>query len=149
MTNLLFICHGNICRSPMAEFIFKDLVGCAGRSGEFHIESAATSREEIGNDIYPPAREILRRKGIPFEHRSARQMSPGDYSRFDLVIAMEKFNLRNILRIIGSDEGGKLRLLLDYAERPGQDIADPWYSGDFELAYREILAGCKGLLKSL
>lgn len=146
---ILFICHGNICRSPMAEFIMKDLVEKSGLGGEFYIESAATSTEELGNDIYPPAKAKLREKGIPFSRRGARQMSKRDYSAFDLIVAMDSYNLRNIMRIIGSDPEKKVCRLLDFTAKKGSDIDDPWYSGDFERAYNDIAEGCRGLLDSL
>lgn len=148
MTRILFICHGNICRSPMAEFIMKDLVRRAGREGEFEIASAATSREEIGNDIYPPAKRCLGAHGVPYERRSARQMSVQDAEKYDMIIAMEQYNLRNLRRLLGrayEDNEAKFSLLLDHTDRPGE-VADPWYSGDFEAAYRDIEAGCRGLM---
>ena len=148
MIRILFVCWGNICRSPMAEFIMKDLVRRAGREGEFEIASAATSREEIGNDIYPPAKRCLTAHGVPYERRSARQMTVQDTEKYDMIIAMEQYNLRNLRRLLGrayEDNEAKFSLLLDHTDRPGE-VADPWYSGDFEAAYRDIEAGCRGVL---
>ena len=144
--SILFICHGNICRSPMAEFIMKDLTEKAGLSACIHCASAAVSREELGNDVYPPARRTLARHAVPCPPRAARQMTAADYDRFDLLIVMDRGNLRRARAICGGDPAEKIRLLLDYAGRPGQEVADPWYSGDFEEAFRDILAGCRGLL---
>lgn len=148
MIKVLFICHGNICRSPMAEFVMRDLVNKAGLGSEFHIESAATSREEIGNPVYPPARRILAEHGIRCDGHAARQMTKKDYEEFDYIIGMEQYNIRNMMRILGSDPEEKISLLRDYTDRPG-DIADPWYSGDFETTYAQVLAGCEGLLEHL
>lgn len=145
MTRVLFVCHGNICRSPMAEFIMKDLVKKAGREGHFHIESAATSTEEIGNPVYPPARRKLAEHGIDCTGKTARQLTRADYNRFDLLIGMDRANLRNMTRICGGDPDRKIRLLLDYTDCPG-DVADPWYTNDFETTWRDVLAGCHGLL---
>ena len=147
MTKILFICHGNICRSPMAEFVMKDLVKKAGLSPRF-IDSAATSREEIGNPVYPPARRKLAEHGVPCGGHAARQLTGGDYAEYDLLIGMDQANLRNMRRICGGDPEGKLHLLLDYTGSPG-DVADPWYTGDFEATWRDVLAGCRGLLAAL
>ena len=149
MTRILFICHGNICRSPMAEFVMKKLVREAGRESEFEIASAATSREEIGNDIYPPAKRCLSAHGIPYEKHAARQISPQDVLYYDYIVAMESYNLRNLQRLLGrvyTQQEARFSLLLDFADRPGE-VADPWYSGDFETAFRDIERGCRGLLK--
>lgn len=141
MTKILFICHGNICRSPMAEFVMKELVKKAGLSPQFYIDSAATSREEIGNPVYPPARRKLAEHGVPCGGHAARQLTGGDYAEYDLLIGMDQANLRNMRRICGGDPEGKLHLLLDYTGSPG-DVADPWYTGDFEATWRDVLAGC-------
>ena len=148
MTKILFVCHGNICRSPMAEFVMKDLVKKAGLASRFHIESAATSREEIGNPVYPPAQRKLADHGISCNGHAARQLTNQDYDKYDLLIGMDQANLRNMRRICGGDPEGKLHLLLDFAERQG-DIEDPWYTDDFDRAYRDILRGCEGLLRNL
>ena len=148
MTKILFVCHGNICRSPMAEFILKDLVRKAGCAAEVRIASAATSREELGSPIYPPAQRQLRSHGVPFDDHRARQMTRADYDAYDLLIGMDGANLRNMRRICGGDPEGKLSLLLDWAGRSG-DVADPWYTGDFEATWQDVLAGCQGLLDAL
>ena len=142
---ILFICHGNICRSPMAEYIMKELVKREGVAGDWEIESAAVSREEIGNPVYPPARRKLLEQGIPCGHHAARQMTRADYDRFDLLIGMDRSNLRTMQRICGGDPEGKIFRLLDFTGQAG-DVADPWYTGDFEATYRDIKAGCEGLL---
>ena len=143
MPSILFICHGNICRSPMAEFIMKDLVHRAGRDGEFDIASAATSTEEIGNPVYPPVRRLLLRHGLDASGKRARQLTPQDYDRYDHLLAMEAYNLRNMMRILGGDPKGKVGLLLE------RDIADPWFTGDFEATWRDLQAGCQALLRRL
>lgn len=148
MTKILFVCHGNICRSPMAEFVMKDLVDKAGLAGEFHIGSAATSAEEIGRPVYPPARRKLAEHGIGCAGKTARQLTAADYGRYDLIVGMDRANLRNMERLFGGDRTGKLRLLMDYTDRPGE-VADPWYTDDFETAWRDILAGCRGLLETI
>ena len=148
MHAVLFVCHGNICRSPMAEFVMKDLVRKAGADTEFFIASAATSTEEIGNPVYPPARRKLAEHGIGCSGKTARQLRREDYDRFDLLIGMDGANLRNMRRICGGDPEGKLSLLLDWAGRSG-DVADPWYTGDFEATWQDVLAGCQGLLDAL
>ena len=148
MHAVLFVCHGNICRSPMAEFVMKDLVRKAGADTEFFIASAATSTEEIGNPVYPPARRKLAEHGIGCAGKTARQLRREDYDRFDLLIGMDGANLRNMRRICGGDPEGKLSLLLDWAGRSG-DVADPWYTGDFEATWQDVLAGCQGLLAAL
>lgn len=148
MTRVLFVCLGNICRSPMAECIFKDMVEKRGLSGKFFIDSAATSTEELGNPIYPPARWKLTAMGVPLTGHRARQMTRSDYRDFDLILGMETANIRNILRITGGDPEGKVRRLLDYTDRR-RDIDDPWYTDDFDTAYREIAQGCEALLASL
>ena len=148
MIKILFICHGNICRSPMAEFLMKDLVKQAGLEAQFQIASAATSTEEIGNPVYPPARRKLAEHGISCAGKTARQMTKQDYREYDLLVGMDHANLKNMARICGSDPEGKLRLLLDYTDRPGE-VADPWYTGNFEQTWRDVSAGCRGLLESL
>lgn len=148
MIRILFVCLGNICRSPMAEFVMKDLVEKSGAADQFFIASAATSTEEIGNPVYPPARRELAKHGIGCAGKTARQMTVADYARYDLLIGMDRGNLRNMRRICGGDPEGKIRLLLDYTDRPGE-VADPWYTGDFEAAWRDVSAGCRGLLKTL
>lgn len=148
MVSILFVCHGNICRSPMAEFVMKDLVRKAGREEAFYIESAATSTEEIGNDVYPPACRKLAEHGISCLGKTARQMTRRDYQRFDLLVGMDSWNIRNMKVICGGDPDGKIRMLLDFTNRPG-DVADPWYTGDFEATWRDVSEGCQCLLKWL
>ena len=148
MIKILFVCHGNICRSPMAEFVMKDLVKKAGLVSQFQIASAATSREEIGNPVYPPARRKLAEHGIACNGHAARQLTNGDYEKYDLLIGMDKANLRNMYRICGGDFADKMHLLMDYTDHPG-DVADPWYTEDFETTWKDVLAGCQGLLESL
>lgn len=148
MIKILFVCHGNICRSPMAEFVMKDLVDKAGLADQFHIESAATSREEIGNPVYPPARQKLAEHGISCAGKTARQLRASDHGEYDLLIGMDSANLRNMRRICGGDEEGKISLLLDHTSRPG-DVADPWYTRDFDATWRDVEEGCRGLLKEL
>ena len=147
--SILFVCHGNICRSPMAEFVMKDLVTNAGLQDLFHIESAATSTEEIGNEVYPPAKRKLAEHGISAKGKTARQMTRSDYQRFDLLIGMDDANIRNMNRICGGDPEGKIRLLLDdFTQRSGE-VADPWYTGNFEATWRDVLEGCQGILARL
>lgn len=145
---ILFVCHGNICRSPMAEFVMKDMVERAGVADRFYIESAATSTEEIGNPVYPPARRKLAEHGIGCAGKTARQMRRDDYGRFDLIVGMDAWNLRNMRRICGDDPDGRIRLLMDFTNRPG-DVADPWYTGDFEATWRDVVEGCEGILRHL
>lgn len=146
MIKILFICHGNICRSPMAEYVMKDLVRKQGYEKQFLIESRATSREEIGNHIHPGTRKKMHEVGIPTDNRTATQMTKSDYNKYDFLIGMDNWNQRNILRIIGQDPENKVHLLLEYANRTG-DIADPWYTGNFDATYNDVLAGCNGLLQ--
>lgn len=149
MIKILFICHGNICRSPMAEFVMKELVRKAGWEAQFCIASAATSREELGNPVYPPARRKLAEHGIPCGGHAARLLTAEDYEKYDLLIGMDSANLRNMHRICGDDPDGKLHLLMEYAGRSNAEVADPWYTGDFEATWRDVLAGCQGLLALL
>ena len=148
MTKILFVCHGNICRSPMAEFVLRDMVKKAGRSAEFEIASAATSTEELGNPVYPPARRELKAHGIDCTGKTARQLSWADYDRYDLFIGMDQSNLRAMHRIFKGDPQKKIRLMMDYTSRPG-DVADPWYTGEFGVTWRDVSEGCAGLLRAL
>lgn len=148
MTRILFVCLGNICRSPMAEYVMKELTRQAGLSAEVQIDSAATSREEIGNPVYPPARRKLQEHGISCAGHAARQLTAADYNAYDCIIGMDRANLRDMRRLFGGDAAGKLHLLLEYAGR-ADEVADPWYTGDFEATWRDVLAGCQGLLAQL
>ena len=148
MKKILFVCHGNICRSPMAEFVMKDLLKKAGLTSQFQIASAATSREEIGNPVYPLARRKLAEHGIACGGHAARQFINSDYEKYDLLIGMDKANLRDMYRICGGDFADKIHLLMDYTNHPGE-VADPWYTEDFETTWLDVLAGCQGLLGSL
>ena len=145
---ILFVCHGNICRSPMAEFVMKDLVRKAGVEDMFEIESAATSTEEIGNEVYPPAKRKLAEHNISCKGKTARQMTRQDYDRFDLLIGMDFWNFRNMNRICGGDPEMKIRLLMDFTDEP-RDVADPWYTGNFEATWRDVSEGCQQLLDYL
>ena len=162
MHRILFVCHGNICRSPMAEYVMKDLVKKAGLEGEFSIASAATSTEEIGCPVYPPARRKLAEHGIGCAGHAARQLTAADYASWDYLVGMDGANLRNIRRICGDDPEGKISLLLDWTnpmgrdagEQPqsglcGDEVADPWYTGDFDATWRDVDAGCRALLAAL
>ena len=153
MHRILFVCHGNICRSPMAEFVMKDLVRKAGLEDTFYIESAATSTEEIwngrGNPVYPPAKRKLAEHGISCAGKTARQTNRTDYGRFDYLIGMDRANIRNMTRIYGGDPEGKISLLLDHCGRTGQEVADPWYTGDFEATWQDVLEGCTALLEEV
>lgn len=148
MIKILFVCHGNICRSPMAEFVLKDMVARRGIADQFHIASAATSREEIGNPVYPPAVQELARHGISAAGKYAVQLRASDYGEYDYLLAMEQYNIGNMMKILREDPEGKVRLLLDFTGHPG-DIADPWYCGHFDQTYADICRGCKGLLAAL
>lgn len=149
---ILFVCHGNICRSPMAEFVLKNL----DETGAFDIASAAVSTEETGNDIYPPAQRKMQEKGIPFTHRAARQMTKADYDYYDFIVCMDRSNLRWMRYILGFEpevdagtpERHKVSLMMHWAGED-RDVADPWYTGDFERAYKDIEKGCKGLLNKI
>ena len=183
MHRILFVCHGNICRSPMAEFVMKDLVKKAGLEGEFTIASAATSTEEIGCPVYPPARRKLAEHGIGCAGHAARQLTAADYGRWDYLVGMDGANLRNMRRICGGDPEGKISLLLEWTDRPtgtpakpgallgrggarerardarqgvprqsglcDNEVADPWYTGDFDATWRDVLEGCQGLLERI
>ena len=148
MIKILFVCLGNICRSPMAEFAMKDLVRREGVADAFWIDSAATSTEELGNPVYPPARRKLAQQGISCDGKTARQIEKADYDRYDYIIGMDHSNLRNMQRAFGGDPAGKLSLLLDYTHRPGQ-VADPWYTGNFDATWQDVSEGCRGLLDKL
>ena len=149
MTKILFVCHGNICRSPMAEFILKDMTARAGLSDDFEIASAATSSEELGNPVYPPARKKLAAHGIDCAGKTARRIREEDYDAWDLLIGFDGENLRNMQRRFHGDPEGKLHLLTEYAGRPGEIIDDPWYTRDFDAAWDDISEGCLGLLNAL
>ncbi len=150
---ILFICHGNICRSPMAEFVMKDMVEKRGLADCFEIASAATSTEEIwggkGNPVYPPAREELAKHGIDCSGKRAVQVTKKDYATYDYLLCADSMNVRNTIRITGPDKENKIHLLLDYSDRPGSSIADPWYYGNFDQTYRDVVEGCEGFLKYL
>jgi len=143
MKKVLFLCHGNICRSPMAEFVFRHMAG-----ERVYCESKAVSSEEIGNGVYPAAARMLQQKGVPFGGHRARQITRADYDAFDYIVVMEEYNLPRLWRIIGSDPAGKVHRLLDFTDTPG-DIEDPWYSGNFEKVYEQIYAGCAALLEKI
>lgn len=149
---IMFVCHGNICRSPMAEFIFRDMINRNGLGNKISVASCATSTEEIwgdiGNPVYPPAKAELAKHGLSCEGKRAVQLRKSDYEKYDLFIGMDKMNIRNMYRILGSDPDDKIRKLMEYTDRGG-DVADPWYSGRFDVAYRDIYDGCEGLLNSI
>lgn len=152
MIKILFVCHGNICRSPMAEYVMKDMVEKQGLSYMFEIESAATSREEIwngvGNPVYPPAKRIMEAHGLFCDGHHARQVTKADYDKWDYIVLMDSENMWSIKRIIPSDPQGKISMMMDYTSRPG-DVADPWYTGNFEATWRDVNEGCKGLLEHI
>ena len=148
MVKILFICHGNICRSAMSEFIMRDMIKKRGLADELQVSSAATSREEIGNDMYPPARRKLDKENIPYTRHHARQVTRQDYDEYDLLVCMEQYNIRNLKRIIPDDPDNKIHLLLEYSDNT-RDISDPWYTGDFDRAYDDITEGCEGLIEHL
>ena len=144
---IMFVCHGNICRSPMAEYVMKDIVKKEGLENEFEITSGAVSDEEWFNPIYPPAQRKLREKGVPFGHHSAHKISKTEFDAQDIVIVMDRSNLRWLTRIVG-DLQDKVHMMMEYAGQ-SRDVADPWYTGDFEQTYQDVLAGCKGLLEQI
>ncbi len=150
MVKIMFVCHGNICRSPMAEFVFKDMVNKKGLSGDFYVSSSATSTEEIwngtGNPVYPPAKRELLKHGISCEGKRAVQLKYDDYENYDYFIGMDSANIRNMHRILQGDKSGKVYKLLSFTNS-SDDVADPWYSGDFETTYKDVLRGCEALLK--
>ena len=149
MVKILFICHGNICRSPTAEFVMKDLVRRAGGDADFEIASAATHTDEIGNPVYPPARRLLARHGIDCSRKRARLMRREDYEYYDLLIGMDEENLRDMHRMFGTDKGGKLHNMMEYAGHPHDAVADPWYTRDFERTWLDVTWACQGLLEAL
>lgn len=148
MKKILMICHGNICRSTMAEFVMKDMVRKAGLENKYYIESAATSREEIGNDTHPGTKRKLTEVGIPYTKRRARQVTKNDYAEYDYLVIMDQNNLRNLNRIIGEDPDNKVFKLLEFAGK-SRDIADPWYTGNFDETYDDVVEGCQALLEHL
>ncbi len=148
MVKILFVCHGNICRSPMAEFLMKDLVRRKGEDNEFLIASAATSREEIGNGVYPPVKRILSAMGIDCSSKRARQVTKDDYAEFDYIVCMDRNNMRNIKYIIPEDRDNKIFMLLSLTETP-RDVADPWYTGDFEATKKDVILGCEKLYEHI
>ncbi len=148
MIRVLFVCHGNICRSPMAEYVLKDMVKKLGVESQFYIDSAATSTEEIGNRVHYGTRRKLAEVGIPCGSHRARQMTRQDYDAYDYIIGMDSANIRNIGRIVGFDKDNKIYRLLDFTDNP-RDIADPWYTGKFDKTYEDVMEGCEGLLKHL
>lgn len=148
MIRVLFVCHGNICRSPMAEFVLKDIVNKMGKADEFYIESCATSTEEIGNDIHRGTKEVLHRHNIPFSKRAARQITKSDYEKFDYIIGMDEYNIKNLNRMSGEDKDGKIYKLLDFTASP-RDVADPWYTGDFDKTYTDIFNGCTAFINKI
>ena len=149
MMRILFICHGNICRSPMAEFVFRDMVRKQGLADNFEIASAAVSSEEEGNSVYPPVKRLLNAAGIDCSGKTARKMTRADYEYYDLLLAMDHSNLRNMSQICGGDPEQKMHLLLEYAGRNDREVADPWYTGNFDLTWRDINDACAGLLQDL
>lgn len=148
MTKIMFVCHGNICRSPMAQFVMQDMVDKAGLHDEFYISSAATSTEEIGNPVHPGTRRKLNENGISCEDKRAVQIKAADYERYDYIIVMDSLNMRNLRRIIKNDDKQKIHKLLDFTPGGG-DIADPWYTGNFDVTYSDIVRGCRGLLEHM
>ncbi len=149
MIKVLFVCHGNICRSPMAEMVLKDMAKKQYLQDKLYINSAATSREEIGNGVHYGTRRKLAQEGIPCSDHRAVQVTRSDYDKYDYLIVMDSHNIRNLMRIIGEDRSGKVSMLLDYAGREGQSIADPWYTGNFDVTYRDVVEGCEGFIEYL
>lgn len=145
---ILMVCHGNICRSPMAEFIFRDMIKREGLSDVFYVESAAVTTEELGNPVYPPAKKVLAAMGIDCSFKRARQMTKSDYDEFDLLIGMDKSNIVRMHRICGGDPDNKIHMLLDYTDNP-HEVADPWYTGNFEVTKRDVIDGCRALIDTL
>jgi len=148
MIRVLFVCLGNICRSPMAEMVFKDIINKRALSNEFFIDSAATSAEAIGEDIHHGTKNILKEKQIPFTQHISRQITKKDYDKFDYILGMEQRNINNILRIVGEDKNNKVFRLLDFSKNP-RDIADPWYTGNFEITYNDVEEGCRKFLEHI
>ena len=148
MIKVLFVCLGNICRSPMSEYVFKDMVKKKGLEKQFYIASSATSYEEVGNDMHYGTKDKLDEKGIPYTKHKARRIEKQDYEKYDYIIGMEESNIRNILRIVGNDKDNKIYKLLDFSKNP-RDIADPWYTGNFTVTYNDIVEGCTGFLDYL
>ncbi len=149
MIRILFVCHGNICRSTCAHYVLQDMVNRAGLSEAVEIDSAATSREEIGNPVYPPMERTLKSHNIPVLNHRARQLRREDYGKFDLLIGTDDENLYYMNRICDGDPDGKFSLLMDYTNRPGTEISDPWYTRDFERTYQDVVKGCTGLMQRL
>ena len=145
MIKIMFICHGNICRSPMAEFVFKDMVAKQGRKDEFIVESSATSFEEIGNPVHRGTAGILNSLGINYSRKRAVHLEKEDYNKYDYLVCMDSANVRNALKIIGNDTGDKLHKLMEFANME-KDVADPWYTGDFNTTYKDVVLGCRSLL---
>ena len=148
MLKIMFVCHGNICRSPMAEFVLKDIIRHSNIKRDFYIQSAATSPEEIGNPVYPPVRALLASKGIDTAGKHAVLLKKSDYDKYDLIIGMDSANIRNMLRIFGGDPQNKIRKMMSFCQKD-MDVADPWYTGNFELTYRDIKSACEELAKSI
>lgn len=146
MNKILFVCHGNICRSPMAEFIMKQMVEQRGVAEKFHIESCATSNEEIGNPVYPPARQVLQKRGINCVGKRARRITKGDYDRFDYIVCMDSNNIRNLKLMFPNDNGEKISKILSFAGID-RDVVDPWYTGDFSATEEDVCTGCEALIE--